>query len=109
MIDVEAADFEVEDRVQPRIAMTAYRVVQEALTNVLRHAQARSCSIVLARHDGRLRVVIEDDGSGFDPADVRADAFGLRGMAERAGLAGGNLEIGSVPGQGTTIAMDVPL
>jgi signal transduction histidine kinase len=109
MIDVEAADFEVEDRVAPRIAMTAYRVVQEALTNVVRHAGAGSCSIVLARHDSRLRVVVEDDGTGFEPADVRAGAFGLRGMAERAALAGGNLEVGSVPGQGTTIAMDVPL
>jgi signal transduction histidine kinase len=108
-IDVEAGNLEVEERMDPRIEMTAYRVVQEALTNVVRHAAASSCSIVLARHDGHLRVMVEDDGCGFEPTAVRGGAFGLRGMAERAALAGGTLEVGSARGKGTAIAMDIPL
>jgi len=108
-VDVVTRGIDVEEREDPQIETTAYRVVQEALTNVVRHARAGNCSVILARHRQNLRVVIEDDGAGFDPANIRIGALGLRGMAERAALVGGKLQVSSSPGEGTTIALDLPL
>jgi signal transduction histidine kinase len=89
-----------------------YRILQEALTNVARHAQARAVGVVL-KHDGTtLELVIRDDGVGFDAAAAleKASGLGLHGMQERAALLGGSVEIGSRRGHGTTIRarIDVP-
>jgi len=86
-----------------------YRIVQEALTNVVKHAAARSVSIVVASSDGSVRAIVEDDGEGFALGTVREHAFGLVGMRERAQLLGGRLDVESVPGSGTTIVADIPL
>jgi signal transduction histidine kinase len=86
-----------------------YRFIQEALTNVVKHAGAERVSIVLTQRDGGVRVVVEDDGRGFETADVRQDALGFTGMRERVALVGGTLEIESSPGAGTTIVAYVPL
>jgi PAS domain S-box-containing protein len=99
----------------PSAAETAlYRVAQEALTNVLKHAAARRASLLLQRSAGQAVVVIEDDGAGFDPESVAAPAadegrLGLRGMRERVALIGGTLTVESVPGRGTTVIARVPL
>ena len=93
----------------PRDAETTlYRVIQEALTNVLKHAGARRVSILLQRKSGAVVAVVEDDGSGFDPGDTRADALGLVGMRERVSLVGGRLQVESTPGAGTTVVAEVP-
>jgi PAS domain S-box-containing protein len=88
-----------------------YRVVQEALTNVLRHAGARQVSLVLQWSSGQAAVVVEDDGLGFDAESPTASAgrLGLLGMRERVGLVGGTLTIESAPGRGTTVIARVPL
>jgi len=86
-----------------------YRIVQEALTNVVKHASARSVSIVVTSSDSHVRAVVEDDGSGFDPAAVREGALGLVGMRERAQLLGGRLELESSPGAGTALVAELPL
>lgn len=93
---------------------TAFRTVQEALTNVRRHAGARHVSLMVERLGAELRIVLEDDGCGFDPAaprprSARGGGLGLRGMAERAQLAGGRLELESAPGRGTTVFLALPL
>jgi signal transduction histidine kinase len=93
---------------------TAFRTVQEALTNVRRHAAARQVSLIVERRGSELSIVIEDDGCGFDVASTRAQAahgsgLGLRGMAERARLAGGRVELESEPGRGTTLFVALPL
>ena len=96
----------------PEAAETAlYRVVQEALTNVLRHAGARRVSLVLQWSPRQAVVVVEDDGVGFDAESVTAPAgrLGLLGMRERVALVGGTLTIESSPGRGTTIIACVPL
>jgi signal transduction histidine kinase len=104
----------VVDGVPPReelsaeIATVAYRVVQESLTNVIRHARARTVSVTVTVHGGRLRAVVEDDGVGFDPSRSSED-LGLRGMRERAGLVHGTLSIASAPGRGTSVALEVPV
>ena len=92
----------------PELRTTCFRVVQEALTNVVRHAQARHVRVGIRRRGAQLRLLVADDGIGFDPreAQVRAvqgASLGLVGMQERVLLAGGELSIESRAGQGTTI------
>ncbi|MHB1962895.1 MAG: GAF domain-containing sensor histidine kinase [Acidimicrobiales bacterium] len=104
-----AVDVEQHQGLTPALATVVYRVVQEALTNVVRHAQATSASVVVTVSGDRLRAVIEDDGQGFDP-DHRPDGhLGIRGMEERAELVGGRVRVISVPSQGTTVVLEVPL
>jgi len=97
------------ERPLPGATQTAlYRIVQEALTNVVKHADASSISIVLTPSGGGLRLVIEDDGKGFEPERVREGALGLAGMRERIGLIGGSLRVESAPRGGTTIVVELP-
>ena len=98
-----------EERLATEAETTLYRVIQEALTNVIKHAGAERVSILLQRKDSAVVAVVEDDGSGFDPASTRADALGLAGMRERVSLAGGRLQVESTPGSGTTVVAEVPL
>jgi len=93
----------------PDAAAEVYRIVQEALANAARHSGAPLARVVLATRDGVLRVVVDDEGQGFDPADVRETGLGLAGMRERAALLGAHLRVESAPGRGTRIALEVPL
>lgn len=86
---------------------TVYRIAQEALTNIMRHSQAVHAWLCLEVTEGNIRLVISDDGCGFDPARP-STGFGLSGMRERATLAGGNLHLESVFAQGTRISLEVP-
>jgi signal transduction histidine kinase len=97
------------DRLPPEAETALYRLVQEALTNVVKHAEASQVSIVLTRRDGGVTALIEDDGHGFDVDQVDSAALGLVGMRERLALLGGTLAIESPPGEGTTIAAYLPL
>lgn len=90
------------------VVTVVYRVVQEALTNVARHALAANASVSVTVHGGRLRAVVEDDGVGFDPA-APTGRLGLRGMVERAELVGGSLRVVSSPASGTTLVLEVPV
>jgi signal transduction histidine kinase len=93
-------------RLAPHAAVHLYRIVQDALQNVQHHARATRAGVVVERCGGRLAVIVEDDGVGFDPACVAATApegLGLVGMRERAALIGGELEVESTPGVGTVV------
>jgi signal transduction histidine kinase len=96
-------------RLPTDVETALYRIVQEALTNVVKHAGAARVSIVLMHRDRSVAVVVEDDGSGFDPAAAREEGLGLVGMRERVGLVGGRLRIESAAGTGTTLVAEVPL
>jgi len=97
-------------REPPEVETTAYRLVQEGLTNVVKHAGADSVSIVLEWHQEQLQIVIEDDGNGFDPdAASTKGRLGLAGMRERLTLVGGSLTIDSATGSGTTLYFRIPL
>jgi signal transduction histidine kinase len=98
-----------DERLPSDVETALYRIVQESLTNVVKHARAQSVSILLRRRGGAIAVVIEDDGRGFDPAGVRDGGFGLTGMRERLALLGGRLDVESSEGGGTTLALEVPL
>jgi signal transduction histidine kinase len=97
-----------DSRLSGETETALYRIVQEALTNVIKHAQAQTVSVVLTRKDDRVVAVIEDDGRGFDPADTSDERLGLLGMGERIALVNGQLSVESRPGEGTTIAVEVP-
>ena len=105
-VDVHASL--LEGRLPEAIETTLYRVVQEALTNVVKHAQAENVSIILSRKGKAATAVVEDDGRGFDPAGPNG-GIGLTGMRERLALIGGRLEVESGPGSGTTIVAEAPL
>ena len=86
-----------------------YRIVQEATTNVARHAQASNVGILLEKCEGKVKVFVEDDGVGFSPdLAEREGRLGLVGMRERAEMLGGSLTIESTPGMGTSIIVEVP-
>jgi signal transduction histidine kinase len=89
---------------------TVYRLAQEALNNVAKHARAGHVDVVLERDAEHVSLIIEDDGVGFDPSNVEAagSGLGLIGIRERAALIGGHLEIESAPGRGTTIIVRAP-
>ncbi len=89
------------------VATTAYRIAQEALTNVARHADAKSVQVSLKTTDGRLDLTVTDDGRGFDPnANSENDGLGLAGMRERAALVGGSLAVRSMPGEGVQVLFE---
>jgi signal transduction histidine kinase len=98
-----------DERLPPEVETVLYRLVQEALTNVVKHAGATSVGVLLARRDGGVSAVVEDDGRGFESDDVRADALGLVGMRERLALLGGTLAVESMPSSGTALVAFVPL
>jgi signal transduction histidine kinase len=81
-------------RLDPQLETTIYRLVQESLTNVVKHARARRARVSVAAVDGEVRIEVQDDGVGFDPSK-HTDGFGLAGMRERVYLAGGSVELES--------------
>ena len=89
--------------------IAAYRVVQEALTNAMRHAGAERVKVIATCAPRVVRVIVMDDGIGFDPAAVGHRSLGLAGMRERMTLAGGLLSIDSRPGNGTRVVAEVPI
>jgi signal transduction histidine kinase len=98
----------------PAITTSLFRIVQEAVSNVIRHAQAKSVTIVLQSEDGIVRLTIEDDGRGFDPEDASREAvelhrLGLLGIRERVERLGGHVQIKSAPGKGTSVGVVIPL
>ncbi|MFC1975933.1 response regulator [Chloroflexota bacterium] len=109
-------EFEVsglEERLPPEVATALYRVVQEALTNVARHAQASTVRLHLLGQDSSVVAVIEDDGQGFDVAEVAnrtasEHGAGLLGIRERVTFLGGSFDIQTSPAQGTRLSIEIP-
>ena len=92
----------------PEVATAAFRVLQEALTNVARHAGAGRVAVALGLGARSLRLVVSDDGRGFDAGQVERRSLGLVGMRERAGALGGHLSVRGVPGRGTVVECRLP-
>jgi signal transduction histidine kinase len=106
-VDLEAQL--AETRLPSEVETTLYRIVQEALTNVVKHAESTEVSILLVRREAAVTAVIEDNGRGFAPDAVKTDSLGLEGMRERAELHDGRLTIETSPGSGTTLVVEIPL
>jgi two-component system, NarL family, sensor histidine kinase DevS len=103
------ADLQVDaDRLDPELETAVYRLVQEALNNIVKHAEAARVDLQVRGGEDRLEVLVSDHGKGFDPT-VKQGGFGLSGMRERVELVGGELRIESSPGAGTRVMASVPL
>lgn len=105
-------DFEAgrtERRHTPEIEATIYRVVQEALSNVLKHAEADVCEVSVIEEDGTVTIRVRDDGKGMRAGEASLSSFGLIGMRERLALVGGTLRTESQPGRGTLVEAIIPL
>ncbi len=105
---------EIDQRFTPEFEIAVFRVVQEAITNIARHAEAETVLIECEPSGGDLVIDIEDDGRGFDPAAVTTSAdtqrgLGLLGMRERVELVGGTVSVDSAPGRGTHVSVRVPM
>ncbi len=109
-IDIEVETLDGEPRIGPDVELALYRIVQEALANVVRHADASGARVHFEMEDEDLRVLVEDDGKGFvhDPTNP-SNGLGLMGMRERARNAGGEIEIQSRPDEGTRVRVTIPL
>jgi len=108
-LDVQVETMLGGERLAPDVETAVYRIVQEALTNVIKHANAARASIVVTRKPDGVLVMIEDDGRGFDPAASRDGGLGLLGMRERVELLDGTLQVEAEPGQGTTLIVTLPM
>ncbi|HET9269208.1 MAG TPA: PAS domain-containing protein, partial [Vicinamibacterales bacterium] len=99
-----------DGRLRPEIETTLYRISQEALNNIYKHAHATQVGVLLERREHEVVLIVEDNGRGFDRATTRAGdrAVGLTGMSERALLVGGTLDIETAPGEGTSVFVKVP-
>ncbi len=109
-IELQASGMK-DDRLTSEIETVLYRVAQEALNNIAKHAQASSVDIVLERRADHVLLIIEDDGVGFDTVNISSAGdrgLGLAGMRERAALVGGKVVIETQPGEGTTIIVRIP-
>jgi len=94
----------------PEVSTTLFRILQETLTNVARHAKATRVEVVKQKRRDRVVLMIRDNGRGFDEADPSlSKSLGLLGMRERAAILGGQVNISSAPGKGTTVTAWIPL
>ena len=110
-IEIEVVIRDVPETLPPDLSSLVYRLVQEGLTNAVKHAGADSILIRVAGGPGRLELIMIDDGRGFDVEATRqrGEGFGLSAMAERAALFGGHVELDSSPGTGTRLRVRIPI
>jgi two-component system, NarL family, sensor histidine kinase DevS len=108
-LDVDARiELEGDERLGPELESAVYRLVQEALTNISKHARAEHVHLEVMREPDAVRLLVRDDGQGFDPASPTR-GFGLSGMRERVDLARGTMEVETEPGRGTTVSARIPI
>jgi len=93
---------------RPEIEIAIFRIFQELMTNILRHAQAEHVSIELYEREGTLLLAVEDDGVGFTPSET-AEGAGITGMRERAALVNGSIRLDSEPGMATHVVVEIPV
>jgi signal transduction histidine kinase len=112
-IEIKVIDDGPTKALPAEIEIAAFRVVQEAVTNVIRHASASQAIVTVTRENGELLLRVKDDGRGFDVRatldGASAKTLGLLGMQERVGILGGEVEIDSAPGRGTEVRARVPV
>jgi signal transduction histidine kinase len=107
-LEVEMILFGLEERMEQKVEIAAFRMVQECVSNALKHAKATAITISVTRTTGALNVMVEDNGKGFDMSKVN-EGMGLGNLRQRAAEVGGAVQFDSRPGHGTTVTIDVPL
>ncbi|MBX2973220.1 MAG: sensor histidine kinase [Flavobacteriales bacterium] len=107
-LHVELSTFGLDDRLERSIELAIYRMVQELVANVLKHAKARELSIAVTRSPGRLSLVVADDGTGFDTS-TPTEGIGLANVRSRAAALGATVQVDSTMGKGTTVSVECPV
>jgi signal transduction histidine kinase len=108
-ITVESDVPDEGERLPEEVESALFRIGQEALHNVVKHAGAHNVRVSVRRRANQVRLTVEDDGMGFEPGHVGREHLGLAGMRARTELLGGRFEVRSLPGEGTTVVATVPL
>ncbi|MDN5205058.1 PAS domain S-box protein [Fulvivirgaceae bacterium BMA10] len=111
-IKINFQPYGLECRVDPKVEIALYRIVQELMNNILKHAQSKEVNVQLVKHEDSIVLLIEDDGRGFDIASVNqvsSDGFGLKNIATRVKALDGLLELDSTPGKGTSVTVELPI
>jgi signal transduction histidine kinase len=98
----------MQSRYSPALEQTLFRIVQESVANTVRHSHASEVDIELTEEPDRVRLMIRDNGIGFEPANIPQTGFGIQGIKRRARMADGMASIESAPGRGTTIIVELP-
>ena len=98
----------LNERLDSNTEAILYRVVQEIISNIVKHAQAKRVGIQLVRHENELTIIVEDNGVGFDKT-IQFEGIGLKNITSRVQFLNGHVEFDSTPGQGTTVVVEVPL
>ena len=106
-LSVELSVFGLEQRLERSVEIAVYRIIQELVSNVLKHAKARELSIDVTRSPDRLSVIVSDNGLGFDTTKP-AEGMGLGNVRSRAASLGGKVQVDSSPGVGTTVSVECP-
>ena len=109
-ITINVWDYGLDKRIENRIELTLFRIIQELLTNIIKHSNASEVSISLTNHDNILNIMVEDNGVGFHLKDLKLkEGMGLKSIELRIEKLGGSVEIDSYPNNGTTIIIDIPI
>ncbi|QGJ71929.1 Hypothetical protein PBC10988_36420 [Planctomycetales bacterium 10988] len=108
-LDVDFEHQLKEERFFPFFELTIFRIIQEAINNVVRHSQSEHVSVKLIQHQDHLEMEIRDEGIGFQPAQLQQGGFGVQGIQERTEFLGGSCMIESEPDNGTVLAFEIPL
>ena len=109
-INLEVVGLDRGGRLEPTVENVLFRVIQELVQNILKHARATEITLQIVRHEHELTVLVEDNGVGFDPAALGEEAgIGLKNIESRMAYLGGRVEFDAAPGRGTTVTLEVPL
>lgn len=108
-LQIELQIIGLKERLNEKIEMMLYRVVQEILSNIIRHAEATKVSIELVKHESELVLVVEDNGKGFDSEEVKNHGIGIKNVATRVEYLNGSVNFDSAIGRGTSVIVEIPL
>lgn len=109
-LTVDVQDFGLENRIANELEITIFRIIQELVTNIVKHAKATEANISLTQHDNELNIMVEDNGKGFKVGKLKEkEGMGLGNIERRIEHLEGSMEVDSTPGRGTSISIDIPL
>ena len=109
-LEIEVEDYGLSEKIEASLEISIFRVIQELVTNIIKHAKATEATISITQHEEMLSIIIEDNGIGFDVRkEIHNDGIGLSSIEKRIEHLEGTLEIDSTPEKGTNILIDIPL
>ncbi|GAB5400503.1 MAG: sensor histidine kinase [Aureisphaera sp.] len=109
-LQIEVQDFGLHEKLEASLEIAIFRIIQELVTNIIKHAEATEAHISITQHEDMLNIIVEDNGRGFNPRKMKkAEGMGLHGIEKRVEHLEGSLEVDAAIGRGTNILIDIPL